>query len=1086
MSDQLNAINFEQFIDPKLLAQLKKSDLEIDPAKLFSGLYFSLADFQQAKTLQSQINVVNHDFKETDNNNFLFYLELANGFIHFKIEIAYTFEKINKIFVDSNIRNLGNDAIKIVALNVFLEKIIHEKPIDQTNSAAKILLQRFKIEKKELPITFQAQFEAGRFGEQANLSFKIGQGSHLYKVQNLQDLINFAQHHTPVKLGKYFNRAIDVQEMDKDSQAWFNLVETIVENNRSLEIARNNYYSPAYKYLPMTKSLVDQVDVLLTQGNSLYVNNAKLDYEVSNKKLPLKIKTDAQYKIVKVNIDFLLPIYDLDDLIEGHHNYYYVNNYIWRKYQNVDPSFFHRYGIKMGDELTFGSNTIQEFGRAVMPELKESNSFAITGMKKLKDILPPEAAFVFKLDFKDQEIILIPIVKYGNEEFSLLEKIKADQVREVEKEKAIAGLVQKIGFIKKSKDYVISLGESEKVEQLLADGLNQLKKRGRVETTAAFHRLLSNAKSKFNLSLGIRLGQNMLELDLRSSELTDQDIELILRAYQERKHYILLKDQLRTVDSPDVEDLARIMKDLGLSLNEVVKGKMAIPVYRAFYLDQLLKEQNQLKFTSDTAFKKLLDDLRRNNLPTVKTPREISKILRPYQKEGVKWLNTLIQYNLGGLLADEMGLGKTLQIISVILTRKSDRPSLIVVPASVVYNWQAEFGKFAPKVKVSVLGGDKKQRISALQHLNDAKVLITSYDSLRNDLEEYQNINFDLEVIDEAQNIKNARAGISKAVKVIKADHRIALTGTPIENNLSELWSIFDYLMPGFLGKYDYFKNNYEKPIIRDEDEKIEKKLNQIVAPFILRRLKKDVLRDLPAKREEIIYAKMTGQQEKLYQAQTQKLLLQLKKQNKNDFKKQKIQVLAAITKLREVCCDPRLIYNDYHGRSTKLKVSLELIKDSLESGHKILLFSQFTSMLDIIKKQLKKIDAPTYVITGATPKKKRQELIKDFNKLDRSAIFLISLKAGGTGINLTSADVVIHYDPWWNQAAENQATDRAHRIGQKHDVQIYKIVAKNTIEEKIIELQKRKKKLSEAILSGDKLSASSLDKDDLFKILER
>ena len=409
-----------------------------------------------------------------------------------------------------------------------------------------------------------------------------------------------------------------------------------------------------------------------------------------------------------------------------------------------------------------------------------------------------------------------------------------------------------------------------------------------------------------------------------------------------------------------------------------------------------------------------------------------------------------------------------------------------MVPASVVYNWQDEFKKWAPKLSTVILGGNKRERRDQLKQIKPNDILITSYDSLKRDLELYQDLEFDLEVIDEAQNIKNARSLASKAVKIINAHHRIALTGTPIENNLSELWSIFDYLMPGFLGKYDFFKQMYERPIIQGDDVKVEKQLSQIIAPFVLRRLKKDVLKDLPDKDEELVYASLSGKQNELYQAQVQKLLAQLAKQDEEEFKKNRFQVLAAITKLRELCCDPSLLYEDYHGRSAKLTVALKLIQNALIDEHKVLLFSQFTSMLAIFKQRLTKMKIPYFEITGATPKAKRQELVKKFNQLAQPVVFLISLKAGGTGINLTSADVVIHYDPWWNIAAENQATDRAHRIGQKRNVHIYKVVAKNTIEEKIIVLQKRKQRLAEEVLTGDKFSSGILSRNDLLAILQR
>lgn len=669
-----------------------------------------------------------------------------------------------------------------------------------------------------------------------------------------------------------------------------------------------------------------------------------------------------------------------------------------------------------------------------------------------------------------------------------MQKSADGTIREYEKEKSALDLISKLGFTKEDDHYQMKLGAS-KIDYFVDKGINQLKQSGKVEITAAFKRLLGQIKTKSVVSLGIRLSENTLDLTVKGEKLAPEDVQAILKAYQEKRHYFLLRNgEMRQVDEPSVETLANIMEKLGLTLNQFVKGKMAVPAYRSFYLEKQLAARNTLAYTSNSAFDKLIADIGHGLTKSEAVPKKLQKVLRPYQVKGFKWMSTLINYNFGALLADEMGLGKTLQVISVLLSRKekTNLPSLVIAPASVVYNWENEIKKFAPELNVLTLGGTKKERLEQLKEAKQNDVLIISYDSLKRDIAEYQNLKFDLEVIDEAQNIKNAKTAVAKAVKVINSNHRLALTGTPIENNLSELWSIFDYLMPGFLGEYDYFKSIYEKPIVKDEDKKAEKELSQIISPFILRRLKKNVLKDLPNKNEEIIYTKMSGKQAQIYNANVQKLINQLDSQDEQDFKKQRFQVLAAITKLRELCCDPHLLYEDYRGKSAKLEASLDLIQNSLTDGHKILLFSQFTSMLEIIKQRLAKLKIKTYVITGSTPKQKRQELIKEFNQLKQPAVFLISLKAGGTGINLTSADVVIHYDPWWNSAAENQATDRAHRIGQKHDVSIYKMVAKDTIEERIVELQKSKKDLSDAILGNNKLSSSQLNKDDLLKILER
>lgn len=345
-----------------------------------------------------------------------------------------------------------------------------------------------------------------------------------------------------------------------------------------------------------------------------------------------------------------------------------------------------------------------------------------------------------------------------------------------------------------------------------------------------------------------------------------------------------------------------------------------------------------------------------------------------------------------------MGLGKTIQVISLLLAhQKKDSTNLVVTPASAIYNRENEAQKFAPELKTAVLVGTKKERTQILANASKYDLLITSYQSLNRDLEAYQKLVFNIQILDEAQNIKNHQSITAQSVKVIKAHHKLALTGTPIENKLSELWSVFDYLMPNFLGSYLDFKKKFELPIIKDEDEEAEKQLVEMVTPFILHRLKKDVLNDLPAKEEEIVYVNMGSKQSELYKMQTQKLIAELSCQGDAEFKRAHFEIFAQITKLREICCDPHLLYENYHGNSGKLIATIDLIKANLENGHKILLFSQFTSMLEIIQNKLRKLKVPIFVITGATAKKERQDKIHQFNSLDKPAIFLISLKAGGT-----------------------------------------------------------------------------------------
>ena len=381
------------------------------------------------------------------------------------------------------------------------------------------------------------------------------------------------------------------------------------------------------------------------------------------------------------------------------------------------------------------------------------------------------------------------------------------------------------------------------------------------------------------------------------------------------------------------------------------------------------------------------------------------------------------------------------------------------------------------------MSGTLPSRKKTLKEVDEGgvDVLITSYDTLKRDIALYEGLSFHICVLDEAQFIKNAKAAVAKAVKVVKAEHRFALTGTPIENRLSELWSIFDFLMPGFLYAGTEFTRRFETPIVKEKDEAATQKLKKMTAPFVLRRCKEDVLKDLPTKLEEVRYARISGEQQKVYDAQVLHMKGML--EDGGERGEDKIRIFAELTRIRQICCDPSLLFENYQGESAKREACLELIRSAMDGGHRMLVFSQFTSMLALLEKDLREADIPYYVITGSTPKEKRLSLVHAFNDGD-VPVFLISLKAGGTGLNLTGADVVIHYDPWWNLAVQNQATDRAHRIGQTRQVTVYRLILKDTIEEKILKLQDAKKDLADAILEGSTESIMSLSSEELLALL--
>lgn len=417
------------------------------------------------------------------------------------------------------------------------------------------------------------------------------------------------------------------------------------------------------------------------------------------------------------------------------------------------------------------------------------------------------------------------------------------------------------------------------------------------------------------------------------------------------------------------------------------------------------------------------------------------------------------------------------------ISGRPSRTSLVICPASLVYNWGEELRKFAPSLTTVLIAGTVSERRALIGRIEDFDVAVTSYDLLKRDIDRYEGHRFRFAIVDEAQNMKNPLTAAAKSVKLIQAQTRFALTGTPIENKLSELWSIFDFIMPGYLYDYQTFRDEIENPIARYGDEKARDRLRRMAAPFILRRKKTDVLKDLPDKLEEVRYARMEKTQQQLYDAEVVRMKNELRSQSEEEFRRNQIQILAELTKIRQICCDPSLLFENYRGTSAKTEMCMQLIESLIEGEHRALIFSQFTSMFGILEKRLQAEGIPYFKITGETPKKRRLELVNDFNS-GSVPVFLISLRAGGTGLNLTGADVVIHYDPWWNLAVQNQATDRAHRIGQTKTVTVFKLIIKGSIEEKIMELQESKKELAEGILEGEGTASTKLSREDLMKLL--
>lgn len=718
-----------------------------------------------------------------------------------------------------------------------------------------------------------------------------------------------------------------------------------------------------------------------------------------------------------------------------------------------------------------------------------------------------KARFEFDSDSPD-ELRLRPTLSYGDFTFSPLadEHVPREICRDVPAEFYISRLITRyFSYWEDESGELVIRGDEEALYQVLSEGMTQFQEVGEVWLSESVRHL--RVLPPPEVSMGVSLGGGWLDLKIETAGIDPAELLQVLSEYRQKKKYYRMKNgEFLQLSGGGLQALDSLTADLGLTKSEFQAGEAKIPAYRAFYLDSLSGDGRMKLFQRDEAYGMMVRDLKTAQSVSYAVPAVLEKTLREYQKIGYTWMRTLARYHFGGILADDMGLGKTLQVIALLTAFYQEKieqkaagnegsgselplPSLIVCPASLVYNWGQEFARFSPEIRVLLIAGTAKERQEQLEEQmrmeasEGAQVIITSYDLLKRDRAAYLGRTFEYEIIDEAQVIKNAKTQGAKAVKEISANARFALTGTPVENRLSELWSIFDFLMPGFLYSYRKFRERYELPIVKNQDPEALTALRRMTGPFVLRRLKKDVLRELPGKEERIVYSAASGRQQKLYTASALKLKEALAGGAWSG--NGKLEVLSQLMRLRQICCDPALCFEDYTGESAKLETCVSLIASASAAGHKILLFSQFASMLERIRERLLQEGISSHLLVGATPKEERSRMVQAFAS-DEVPVFLISLKAGGTGLNLTAADIVIHYDPWWNVAAQNQATDRAYRIGQEKPVTVYKLILKDTIEENLLKLQNAKLALAAQVVSEGMVSLGDLSQNELMELFEQ
>lgn len=622
----------------------------------------------------------------------------------------------------------------------------------------------------------------------------------------------------------------------------------------------------------------------------------------------------------------------------------------------------------------------------------------------------------------------------------------------------------------------------EEALNFLSGALPELKKTGAVEGAEHLKKFklfgeIGGAQIK---ARAITTGIDWLELEV-GFEIGGREIpyEVIQSLMGEGKRYLELPGEgFAKINLDEISKLEEKLSELESEIDS--SGRLKISQFHAVFLD----ESFDIDWKNNQQLGNMIRSLRETaQIPHRTPPSHLDSKLREYQHHGFDWLNFLHDHRFHGILADDMGLGKTVQALAYLEDRRlnhGSQPNMVLAPTSVVFNWANEAKKFTPDLKVLVLTGPNRK--SLFTEIPQADLVITSYAIFRRDVEVLTAQNWRTVIIDEAQNIKNYRSKTALLVKEIKGEQRWALTGTPLENRLSELWSIFDFLMPGFLGSYPHFKRKYQQPIEAQQSQEHLERLRRRIFPFVLRRLKREVAKELPPKTEITNLCEMTHDQRKLYQEVREACRRQVFSEvEKKGIERSHVSILTALLRLRQVCCHPELLgpsFRKHEVNSGKMEAFQDLVTEVISEGHRVLVFSQFVEMLALLRVWLDKEKIPYEYLDGRT--RRREERIRHFNEDPKIPIFLVSLRAGGTGLNLTGADYVIHYDPWWNPAVQDQATDRVHRIGQTKHVFSYKLITKDSVEEKILGLQERKRNLAEGVLSTDSALGKKMSYEDL------
>lgn len=931
------------------------------------------------------------------------------------------------------------------------------------------------------------------------VEFKIG-NEQLTKINNLPD---------------FFERMLN-----REKYKYNNVLEFIHEENAFKEQSRP-LLKFLLKYAEIIKYANDVNNNYAYYGRNFNVNNVVLSntgldelFEIlKGKTVEFETKTGErkiQFIDEPIDIKFILEksdestycltpnidVYGYDIFYGKNYSYFLIDNKMHKclsKVENRNLELLEVYKKNYTQSIVFNENNLRNFFAIVVPKIKDNFEIKNIDKEQIEKYMPKDLYVKIYLDYNEKGYIVADVkFCYGNVEFNPIKNVNLEITRNAIQENEVLDTFVQTGFMLDSANARLVLANDEKIYNFLSKEIEDYMKKFEVLVAEDFKKKdIKKIKIK---SIGVKIENNLLDINLEDFKFNIYEIKDIINKYKLRKKFYRLKDgtYISLEKNSSLDFLENLTDNIEIEDENVEENSIKLPIYRALYLEKIFKNMPNTNIQKNEYYKNMISQIEDRQIDlSTKIPPKLNAELRTYQKIGYKWLRTLEQYKMGGILADDMGLGKTIQLLAVILSyvqknKGNVKPSIIICPSSLALNWYNEIQKFTSTLKALVISGDYLERKRKIEEIGKYQVIITSYDSLKRDIDLYKNYCFKYVVADEAQYIKNNNTKNSKAIKTINAETKFALTGTPIENSLSELWSIFDFIMPGYLYKYKKFKELYETPIIKEQNEDVMNKLKKQIEPFVLRRTKGEVLTELPDKTVTILNNEMSEEQYNIYMSYMAQARKEIMSQiDINGFEKSQIKILSLLMRLRQICCHPKLFLREYEGESSKLNQCIEIIQDAVLGGHKILLFSSYTSMFEIIEEKLKNIGVKYLKLTGQTKVGERIELVDKFNTNENIKVFLISLKAGGTGLNLTGADMVIHYDPWWNLSAENQATDRTYRIGQKRNVQVYKLITKNSIEEKIYELQQKKAKLIDNMLSTDATFINKLSKDDILALFE-